>query len=377
MQCTKYLYDYYNVRNEHKKCIPFESVWALFRGSQIAVECLQQLICVLNFFCQLNNTFVYDLDINNIYIIHEFDKPRHVFLISDEYQYGYTMSEQYGIRLDWDKIRFHRNSRSESFHFIRSQCRQSLFLQLFSHVFQQSLDSNHPLHGLHKTLDRESISPRNQLLILDDEWTPLLWQLIQLPLPNLKTKAKDIENQLSQLLKRIITEYEKLTQQFKDQNNGKIIITEWHTILRAHDKEFWEIASQNTENNLDKFIKRLRNYLYQLLVDHHYQHVQLKKIDFKSLIVACYLWASEYSKWISRFTFLFKNNDKADSIFLMIMDLFITKDTMNVDDKIFIITCNNNGKLKKPITISATQELIETHPNLRPQFFLHDHKPYK
>lgn len=376
MQCTKYLYDYYNVKNEHKKCIPFESVWALFRGSQIAVECLQQLICVLNFFCQLNNTFVYDLDINNIYIIHESDKPRHVFLISDNHQYGYTISEQYSIRIDWDKIHFQRNCRSETFHFIHSQCRQSLFLQLFSHEFQKSLDPDHPLQGLRKKLDKESISPRNQLLILDDEWTPLLWQIIQLPLPHPTAKTKDIENQLRHLLKRIITQYEQITQQFKNQNNGKIIITQWHTILKAHDKEFWEIVSDETENNLDKFIKRLRNYLYQLLVDHKYQHVQLKKVDFKSLIVACYLWGSEYSKWVSQYTSLFQNNDKADSIFIMIMDLFITKDTMNIEDEIYVITCND-GELKKPIIISATQELIETHPNLRPQFLLHDHKLYK
>lgn len=371
MQCKKYLYDHYHVKNESSRCIPLASVWALLDGPNIAVDCLRQLVCVLNFFCRLDDSFVYDLDIRDMYIIHEGDhRPYHVYFIDPRIQCGYTITEKYGVRIDWDNIKFRKNCRSEAFHFTQSRFRQSLFLQLFCNEFRAVLDADHPLHALSRALDKSSISPWNTLLIQDEEWTPLLWQIIQLPLPD-PTPSGDMEDQLHYLLKRIMAQYEQITTQFKDQNNGKIILTEWHMILRAHTKEFWEVVQGDSSGTqLEKFVKRLRNYLYQLLVDHHYQHVILKKVDFKSLIVACYLWSAEYSKWVARHTSLFRWNDNADKIFLMIMDLFVSRDTLDIGDRVLVV--DSRGA---PTGIIASQELVETHPTLRPQYFLERQTP--
>jgi hypothetical protein len=166
------------------------------------------------------------------------------------------------------------------------------------------------------------------------------------------------------LAKQIVDCYQTFTSQFKNVRNAILLIHEWHGILRMHHAEFQSIieGTSDTEIKVKGFVKRMRQYFYQLLVDYNYQHIHLKTTDFHNLVVTCYLWSIEYQSLVTQTTTLFSNTaDKADDIFSAVTHLFLNDD-LQVGDNIAI------HSTKSSIILQAEADLVETHPLLRPEW---------
>jgi hypothetical protein len=175
-------------------------------------------------------------------------------------------------------------------------------------------------------------------------WTAVLWNIIPLPLQPCKNtinmcEQENMKKSIHRLAKQIVDGYQTFTSQFKNLGNAILLIHEWHGILRSHHDEFQSIVetTSDTDMKIKGFVKRMRNYFYQLLVDYNYQHIHLKTMDFHNLIVTCYLWSIEYQSLVTQSTTLFSDTtDKADDIFLAMTHLFLNGDHLQIGDEIAV-----------------------------------------
>lgn len=353
------LLQHFHIHSEQKACIPLIALWSLPNADIIMEEVILQLICIIHFICQCNDLFLYHLPVHHIYIVYKKDEHGYHCLMDEKIQLGYLNKSGYQVRFDWDHIQFHKNTKGENFSFEKNEFHQSIFWQIMSDYRLHVLDyipKSHIFHNLYQCCQK--FSPIIHLPVFDNDLTGILWQIIPLPISH--DGNQNNSKEIKFLFQQIQDQYDKLIKQFKNATNAKILFTKWQMILKVHYDEFWELVKQSKQ--LDGFIKRIRNYLYQSLVDHDYQHIQLKDINFKKLIISSYLWANEYIAGLPINLFK-KDGDNFDSMFMMIMDIFHVQDSLDFQDKIHI-----HSFKKSYHQICTTNDVIQTHPCLRPKW---------
>lgn len=361
----KRLIQYFSVTDELIG-IPLQAVWAMDGGQDIAINCLYQAVAILNYISYTNNVFFYELNLDAIFFRAFTPFNQQYFLIAEEFQVEIPLNI-YNVCFDWKKIQPRRNSSDQVFRFNSTRFDSSVFMQLFDHPllgFTDHLSDDHPLIKLRNNL--RNSSKFSGIISLDifetpgyEEWVPILLSLITHPIQQYNDCTNDMMV-IRDLQARIIRQYNLVKSQFRDQKNCKIILDNWHTILRNHDREFWTIVNTGDSKMLVNLTGRLRNYLYQLLVEHQYSHIRLNDLNFKELIVSCFFWAKECQSWLASHTRLYKQDHKADEIFIMIMNLFVAKDDphRNRNNKLQIFTENK-------LYSKTIQDVWGVHPALR------------
>lgn len=336
---------FHDVQNSKTPCIPWSYIWSLHDSKHVWLDCLLQIICILNFVQKAfgNETYFYNFDIQYIFLTNS-SHPKHVFVYLGNHTTYYTIRHHYTVRFDW------KNILKPKCFFPKQYYRRSIFMNLFSNN-PEWLKIDERIHVLYKKLIKQRTSPSIEIPLWGEELTPILWNMISTKhLYETKPNYKSIK----ELFMIIQTEIDKFTSQFKNKMNANTILFEWVEILSHHQEEFFVFLKEN-DATLKPFINRLKTYLYQTLVENQYQHIQLKEIDFQKLIISMYLWTMEYIQFLHS---SLPTKDNTDDIFLMVFELFFNSDEMEKDDDIIVFT-------NRPMVLKATAQLIRTHPILR------------
>lgn len=333
-------HDYESCKNS---CIPWKYIWNLHDAKNIWIDCILQVISILNLVQKVYPNYFYDLNEDHVFLTTILqDSPKHVYMCIDGHVANYTIRYNYTVRFHWKQI-------------LKSCC-------FFSHRFyQRSIFMN--IMSLWDIKDDRLAIFYNKLNISntpiplwEESLTKLLWNMISTKfLRNYKTTQYN-HKKLMNLFSLIQKEIQVFTNQFKNQENAYIILSQWIDIIRSHQDEFWQY--QEDEKNLEFFTNRMKTYLYQILVEHNYQHVKLKGIHFKKLIISMFLWACEYAEWLH--TQKDKDKDRTDDIFVMVSELFLVPDELYKEQNIIVFKDNSS-----PFLIQASELLCDTHPILR------------